>query len=272
MLMRPIVAVAVLVGSVSLTSHAFADRISGTITRTFVIVEDSDLVGDVNCEVGNATPCLSFGAPSVELRLNGFSITGRGDAQTGCGGASVAGEAGITTSNMSSVAVRGPGLVQRFRGDGITVAGSRDVRIEGLTVSTNCMSGIRVLATSFGTIIGHNSRVRLNAAQGNGYAVPSDDFGIGLVGTPSGNLIEQNTVSGNTNGIYIAAGAVDNVIRENVSLGNPAIQSSNTQPPPAAFDILNLAPAGRTQFERNVCITSQNAPCSGVTPPPQQDQ
>ena len=113
-------------------------------------------------------------------------------------------------------------------------------------------------------MIGHNSRVRLNAAQGNGYSEPNDDFGIGLVGTPSGNVIEENSVSGNTNGIYIAPGAVNNLIRQNVVVGNPAIQSA--RPNIQAVDILNLSPAGQTRFERNVCITAQNAPCPGNRP------
>jgi len=115
-------------------------------------------------------------------------------------------------------------------------------------------------------VIGHNSRVRLNAAQGNGYSEPADDFGIGLVGAASGNIVEQNTVSGNTNGLYIASGAVDNVIRENVVVGNPAIQSAATRPDSRALDIVNLAPAGQTTFERNVCVTALNAPCAVTTP------
>ena len=118
-------------------------------------------------------------------------------------------------------------------------------------------------------MIGHNSRVRLNAAQGNGYSEPADDFGIGLVGAASGNVVEQNTVSGNTNGLYIASGTVDNVIRENVIVGNPAIQSAATRPDSRALDIVNLAPAGQTTFERNVCVTALNAPCSVTTPRPQ---
>jgi parallel beta-helix repeat protein len=115
-------------------------------------------------------------------------------------------------------------------------------------------------------VIGHNSRVRLNAAQGNGYSDPADDFGIGLIGTASGNVVEQNTVSGNTNGLYIAGGAVDNVVRENVIVGNPAIQSAATRPDSRALDIVNLAPAGQTKFERNVCVTALNAPCPMTTP------
>jgi hypothetical protein len=125
-----------------------------------MIVEDTDLNGDVFCDVAANTPCFAFAAPNVELRLNGFSITGRGDAVTGCGGTAANGEAGVTTNSMAGVAVRGPGLVQRFRGDGVTVAGSRDARVEDLTLSTNCMSGVRVLATSFGTLVQGNTAVR----------------------------------------------------------------------------------------------------------------
>jgi parallel beta-helix repeat protein len=89
-----------------------------------------------------------------------------------------------------------------------------------------------------------------------------------LIGTASGNVIEENSISGNTNGIYIASGTADNVIRSNVVAGNPAIQSA--RPAAQAFDIVNLAPAGRTTFERNVCVTSQNAPCPTLTPRQEQ--
>jgi parallel beta-helix repeat protein len=118
-------------------------------------------------------------------------------------------------------------------------------------------------------VIGHNSRVRLNAAYGNGYSEPADDFGIGLTGLASGNVIEENTVSGNTHGIRIDAAVRDNVVRDNVAVGNPGIQTSNTRPNVQAVDILNLAPASATIFERNVCVTSVNAPCAAVARPPQ---
>ena len=66
------------------------DRVSGLITRTYVIVEDTELSGDVTCDVTGAA-CFSFGAPGVELRLNGYSITGKADPVTGCAGALTAG-------------------------------------------------------------------------------------------------------------------------------------------------------------------------------------
>lgn len=141
-----------------------ADRVSGTLTQTYVIVEDTELIGDVICNVANGIPCFAFGASGVELRLNGFTITGRGDAITGCGGVSTGGESGVTTNNMNRVVIRGPGLVQRFRGDGLTVTGSTDARVEDLTTSTNCMSGVRIVGTSFGTLVQNVVSVRNGAA------------------------------------------------------------------------------------------------------------
>ena len=76
------------------------DRVSGLITRTYVIVEDTELTGDVTCDVTGAA-CFSFGVPGVELRLNGYSITGKADPVTGCGGTITAGEFGITTGGRA---------------------------------------------------------------------------------------------------------------------------------------------------------------------------
>jgi hypothetical protein len=140
------------------------DRVSGTLTRTFTIVDNTELVGDVICDVTGA-PCFTFGVSDVELRLNGFSITGKADPVTGCDGAAFAGEMGIITNGARNVVVRGPGLVQRFRADGIFVTGSTSVRIELVTASTNCMSGIRVAANSFDTIVQDNVAVRNGASQ-----------------------------------------------------------------------------------------------------------
>ena len=63
---------------------AQAAKISGTISSTLSITEDSDLVGDVKCTVTGAA-CISIDAPQVTLRLNAFTMTGLGDPQTGCG-------------------------------------------------------------------------------------------------------------------------------------------------------------------------------------------
>ena len=86
-----------------LANHSsWAHQVSGTLTRTYVIVEDTDLVGDVTCDVGS-NPCFSFGASGVELRLNSFTISGKADPVTGCGGAdSPMSSASRPTANIPS--------------------------------------------------------------------------------------------------------------------------------------------------------------------------
>jgi hypothetical protein len=141
------------------------DRVSGVLTRTYVIVEDTELSGDVTCDVAGE-PCFSFGAHEVQLKLNGFSVTGKSDAATGCAGGTSARESGVNTNGFHRVQVRGPGLIQRFRNHGVNVAGSTDARVEDLTVSTNCGSGIIVAASSFGTLVQGNVAVRNGLAAG----------------------------------------------------------------------------------------------------------
>lgn len=108
--------VAGLVGGalVPTTRIAHAEDISGTVVRTLILSENTRLVGNVTCTVEGA-PCIAFGVPGITLSLNGFTMTGLANATTGCSGASVVSEFGISTNNQSDVAVRGPGVVQRFR-------------------------------------------------------------------------------------------------------------------------------------------------------------
>ena len=159
----------VLAAVVSATVASLAeDRVSGLITRTYVIVEDTELTGDVTCDVTGAA-CFSFGAPGVQLRLNGYSITGKADPVTACGGAVTPGEFGITTAGRANVSIQGPGLVQRFRNSGIAVAASTNARIQAITASTNCAAGIIVQNTSFDTLIEGNVAVR-NGSSAPGFA------------------------------------------------------------------------------------------------------
>jgi hypothetical protein len=147
------------------------DRVSGLITRTYVIVENTELSGDVTCDVTGAA-CFSFGAPGVELRLNGYSITGKADPVSACGGgAATAGEFGIVTGGQAKVSIQGPGLVQRFRSHGVNVLASTGARVQGITAATNCLSGIFVAGTSFDTVIEGNVSVR------NGSSAPGSPCG-----------------------------------------------------------------------------------------------
>ena len=127
-------------------SSTQAKDIGGTISSTLTITEDSQLVDDVTCTVTGA-PCIAIGAPHVTLELNGFTMTGLADPQMGCGGGTAvdAAASGILVSTQTDVAIHGPGLIQRFLGYGINIRRvSTGVTVTGVTVSTNCFSGVFV--------------------------------------------------------------------------------------------------------------------------------
>jgi hypothetical protein len=144
-----------------------ADEVSGLLTRTYTIVEHTELTGDVTCDVVAGTPCFVFGASNVQLRLNGFTITGKADPNVGCGGTLIGGEHGVATGGQRNVLVQGPGLIQRFRTHGVAVLASTDVRVQHITASTNCGSGVFIAATSFGTTVESIVSVR-NGSTGAG--------------------------------------------------------------------------------------------------------
>lgn len=133
---------------ISTAGPAMAADIRGTIASTLTLTEDSQLVGNVTCTVTGA-PCITFGSSGVTLTLNGFTMTGQADASTGCNGGSTAGEAGILINGRRGNIVQGPGVVQRFRGHGIQIiGGSSRVLVTLMSISTNCLSGIFVAASS----------------------------------------------------------------------------------------------------------------------------
>jgi hypothetical protein len=152
-------------GAVLLVSQAVrAEDIRGVIVRPLMLSENSRLIGDVTCQVTGA-PCIAFGASNISLSLNGFTITGSNDAATGCKGANVGTETGISTNGQSNVGVRGPGVVQQFQGDGILFLGTVRGWVQGVTTTTNCMSGIRINPTSSGISVESNVSVRNGAAE-----------------------------------------------------------------------------------------------------------
>jgi hypothetical protein len=98
-------------------------NIGGTISATLTITDDSQLVDDVTCTVVGA-PCIAIGASNVTLDLNGFTMTGQADPQTGCSGVGTGGENGIDVNTQIGAQIRGPGLVKQFRGFGIRLQNS----------------------------------------------------------------------------------------------------------------------------------------------------
>ncbi|HWW84241.1 MAG TPA: hypothetical protein VNZ26_11590 [Vicinamibacterales bacterium] len=125
---------------------ADATEISGAISSTLTIFDDSELVGDVTCTVTGG-PCIAFGGPNLTLELNGFTMTGRADALAPCS-TSGPGEIGIDVNTQQHDAIRGPGLVQQFRNLGIRLFHSTGVVVKNATLSSNCLSGIIVTAGS----------------------------------------------------------------------------------------------------------------------------
>ena len=87
-----------------------------------------------------------------------------------------------------------------------------------------------------------------------------------MAATDTSNVVEENTIVGNSNGIFLAAGVKGNIFRSNLVTGNPAVQVSVDNPSGGGVDIKNLADPGANSFEGNVCATSVNAPCSSVGP------
>jgi Right handed beta helix region len=121
--------------------RAQATDISGTYSTTLTIFDDSELVGPVTCTVAGA-PCIQFGAPGIKLRLNGFTITGPDVPPAGCTPATSMDDGIDDVVGLHHVAILGPGRVQDFGGFGIGLFGSTTAKVEGITVSDNCFSGI----------------------------------------------------------------------------------------------------------------------------------
>jgi hypothetical protein len=140
--------VVLLVALLACAGSASATDISGTITTTLTITENSKLVGDVTCTVTGA-PCMAFGASGLTLDLNGYHVTGLADPQMTCSGGPTsfmppAVEDGIDLNGQTNATIRGPGIIQLFRGPGIFSLNGGGVTVTGITTNNNCMSGILV--------------------------------------------------------------------------------------------------------------------------------
>jgi hypothetical protein len=133
--------------------------VSGTISSTLTITENSKLVGDVTCTVVGAS-CITFGISGLTLDLNGYNMVGLGDATTGCSGNATANEVGILVNMLENVVIRGPGVVTQFRNTGILLVGANGGTVTGVTTSTNCASGILLGGNSSNNLIENNVSVR----------------------------------------------------------------------------------------------------------------
>ena len=270
--------------------RAQATDISGTISGTLTIFDDSQLVGDVTCTVplllSGANACIAFGVDHIKLRLNGHTITGPVVPPTGC---SLPSDSkfgvGVYVNGQTDVKIEGPGVIQHFERWGILLLSSTEVTVRKVTANRNCWSGMQVTLTSdsnfeediwINNAAGSNgapcggicllnsnkNRMRKSTFYGNGsldYPNGNVDFGIGFEGSSSENRVEENDIGGNTNGISFFNTSSDNVVRRNIIVGNPAAQViktfvlANQQGADIAFRA-TFAGANNT-FKDNFCLT-----------------
>jgi hypothetical protein len=266
-----------------------SNTVCGVIPATLLITENTRLSCDVVCT--NATgPCIQFGKSNITLWLNGFTMTGPATPPANCAPNPGGGFPfdGISTAGFDHVKVRGPGMVQQFRRHGVLVFDSEKAKVEQVTSHYNCFSGIFLglahdneikenvsirngsASTTFpcgGNCISssNNNWVHRNHYHGNGSIVAGpptgtpNDFGVGLVGTSNSNLIEDNSIGGNINGLFIVPTATGNVIRRNIIAGNPPVQLSVGAGTPVGADIRDASPAGANTFHENLCVTYEGA-------------
>ena len=269
---------------------ATAGEISGTISSTLNITEDSWLNGDVTCRVVGA-PCIRVTASNITLWLNTFTITGMGDPPDGCipGGITNL-EHAIEVTGQRRVEVLGPGVIQRARGWGIFLGGNTTrSTVKDITISSNCLSGIQLWEETNDNLIegvvsvrngnreagcggiclfrSHNNRFRRNVLSGNGYAVSPPNLNFGLALSGRRNTASENIITGNVTGIHITASSVDNLVYRNIITGNPPIQIPVNVPEFRGFDIRNFSPEGANTISDNVCLTYSGAgrsPCPSL--------
>ena len=241
---------------------AQATDLSGTISSTVTIFDDSRLVGDVTCAVPlsmadsiGASACIAFGRDHIKLNLNGHTISGPVIPPTGC---SLPTDShfgvGVLVEGNTDVEIEGPGVIQHFERWGMLLRSASKVTVRKVTGNRNCWSGMQVGLTSDSNFIEDNwinnaagsngapcggiclansnkNRMHKSRFYGNGsvdYASGNVDFGIGFEGSSSGNVAEENDIGGNTNGVLFFDTSSDNVVRRNIIVGNPAAQVIKT--------------------------------------------
>jgi hypothetical protein len=124
----------------------------------------------------------------------------------------------------------------------------------------------------------------LNTFNGNGSATSksspsatnSNNFGLGFLGVSQNNLVENNKIGGNVNGVYLGGGGqvIGNIIRGNFIAGNPPAQVSNSFGSAIGADIQDFSPAGSNTFRGNYCLTYAGAgpsPCPSISEPDDED-
>jgi parallel beta-helix repeat protein len=269
---------------------AQAEDLSGTITSTVTIFDDSRLVGDVTCAVpltlSGANPCIAFGTDHIKLRLNGHTITGGVTPPTGCSLPTDSNfGVGILAAGRTHVEIQGPGVIQGFERWGIFLFSSDHVAVREITANRNCWSGMQTGFTTESKFVEDNwvnnaagsngancggiclfnssdNMIIKSTFHGNGsidYTIGNIDFGIGFEGSSNQNQVQENDIGGNANGVAFFDTSSGNVVRHNVIVGNPAAQviKTFTAPNQQGADISFLLDfmGANNIIEENFCLT-----------------
>ena len=193
--------------------HAAASDLCGTM-----ILADLKLDHDLTC----TGPGLIVGADGITINLNGHAITGPGSG------------VGINVANRTGVLIVG-GTVRNF------LAGVQLVNSTTIVVKENRFTGNQDAVFLIGTsgsiikenIAWQNTRVgvmlRPSGIRNSTQNVVAENTltdntnGMILVETPTGNTIKENRISGSSNaGINVNGPVSGNVIKENWFIGNAA--------------------------------------------------
>jgi hypothetical protein len=286
--------------------------VAGVIPTTLTIMHDAWLACDVQCLQTDNRACIEFGRPNIKLSLNGFKMTGPANepSRNNCStAAEFALEADGVHSKFDEVQIVGPGVIQRMKRHGIGLVGTasdplQKAQVKKVTSHMNCFSGIFLFfatetlvdeAVSVknsangqarpcgGICVTNSSRniVRRSEVAGNGGGDPGaptapfpNDFGIGLVGDSDFNLIEENGVGGNINGLALfplAGGLIpqNNLIKRNVFAGNPPTMVYEEVGPAGGSDVRDfVGAAGNNRFELNLCLTYLGPSANPIAPDP----
>ena len=196
-----------------LVPPATASDLCGT-----TIVANLKLDQDLTCP-GNG---LIVGADGIRINLNGHTITGPGSGvginvvgRTGVvivGGTVKNFLAGIQLVNSTAIVVK----ENRFTGnqDAIFLIGTSGSTIKENTAWQNSRVGIMLRPSGI-----RNSTQNLVAEN----TLTDNTNGIILVETPTGNVFKENMISGSSNaGMNVNGGVSGNLMKENVFIGNAA--------------------------------------------------
>jgi parallel beta-helix repeat protein len=229
---------------------AAADDLCGA-----TILADLKLDHDLTCP-GNG---LIAGSDGITIDLNGHTITGPGSG------------VGIAVPSRTGVVIRG-GTVRNFL-VGVQLTGA-DANVIREMRATGNRDGIFLIGSSGNTIkenlAWQNSRVGVMLRPGSirnstqnlvkENTLTDNLNGIILVETPSGNTIKENIVSGSgTAGIALNGGVSANVIKENSFTGNAAAILFNA--------VAGLTPTGNGFVENTIAMNTCGfqGPSSGNT-------